>query len=46
MGFPLSASDNEVIEVRQVMEFSDFPPEVQDVAAGFPELQKQSETPQ
>ncbi len=40
------ASDNEVIEVRQVMEFSDFPPEVQDVAAGFPELQKQSETPQ
>jgi hypothetical protein len=35
------ASDNEVIEVRQVMEFSDFPPEVQDVAGGFPELQKQ-----
>jgi hypothetical protein len=34
-----------VIEVRQVMEFSDFPPEVQDVAAGFPELQKQSGTP-
>lgn len=38
------ASDNEVIEVRQVMEFADFSPEVQDVAAGFPELQKQSGT--
>jgi hypothetical protein len=39
------ASDSEVIEVRQVMEFADFPPDVQDVAAGFPELQKQSGTP-
>ena len=33
------ASDNEVIEVRQVHEFSDFPPDVQKAAAGFPELQ-------
>lgn len=27
------ASDNEVIEVRQVQEFADFPPEVQEAAA-------------
>ena len=33
------ASDNEVIEVRQVHEFTDFPPDVQKAAAGFPELQ-------
>jgi hypothetical protein len=36
------ASDNEVIEIRQVQEFSDFPADVQDVAARFPELQAQS----
>jgi len=35
------ASDNEVIEVRQVQEFSDFPADVQEVAAKFPELQAQ-----
>lgn len=33
------ASDNEVIEVRQVQEFSDFPADVRQAAAGFPELQ-------
>jgi hypothetical protein len=33
------ASENEVIEVRQVQEFSDFPPDVQQAAAGFPEMQ-------
>ena len=33
------ASDNEVIEVRQVQEFSDFPADVQQAAAGFSELQ-------
>lgn len=33
------ASDNEVIEVRQVQELSDFPPDVQQAAAGFSELQ-------
>jgi hypothetical protein len=33
------ASDNEIIEVRQVQEFSEFPPDVQEAAAGFPELQ-------
>jgi hypothetical protein len=36
------ASDNEVIEVRQVQEFSDFPADVREAAAGFPELQGQS----
>jgi hypothetical protein len=35
-------SDNEVIEVRQVQEFADFPPDVQEAAAGFSELQAQS----
>jgi hypothetical protein len=33
------ASDNEVIEVRQVHEFSEFPPDVQKAAAKFPEMQ-------
>lgn len=31
--------DNEVIEVRQVQEMSDFPPEVQRVAEGFENMQ-------
>jgi hypothetical protein len=30
--------DNETIEVRQVHEFSEFPPDVQEAAAGFPDL--------
>ena len=34
------ASENEIIEVRQVQEFGDFPADVQEAAAGFPELQK------
>ncbi|MBI5321633.1 YciI family protein [Bradyrhizobium sp.] len=33
------ASDNEIIEIRQVQEMSDFPPDVQQAAAGFAELQ-------
>jgi hypothetical protein len=33
------ASENEVIEVRQVQEMSDFPPDVQAAAAGFTEMQ-------
>lgn len=33
------ASSNEVIEIRQVQEFSDFPDDVQKAAAGFPEMQ-------
>jgi len=35
------ASDNEVIEIRQVQEFSDFPDDVQEVADKFPELKAQ-----
>jgi hypothetical protein len=33
------ASSNEVIEIRQVHEMADFPPELQQAAAGFGELQ-------
>jgi hypothetical protein len=32
------ASGDEIIEVRQVQEFADFPADVQEAAAGFPEL--------
>ena len=34
------ASDNEVIEVRQVQEFSEFPSDVQEAAANFPSMKK------
>ncbi|MGD9538778.1 MAG: YciI family protein [Alphaproteobacteria bacterium] len=33
------ASENEVIEVRQVQAFEDYPADVQKAAAGFPEMQ-------
>jgi len=33
------ASANEIIEIRQVQEMADFPPDVQKAAAGFSELQ-------
>jgi hypothetical protein len=36
------ASDNEIIEIRQVQEMSDFPADVQAAAAGFTELQGKS----
>jgi len=36
------ASDNEVIEVRQVQELSDFPDDVKRAAAGLSDLQAQS----
>lgn len=36
------AGDNETIEVRQVQEMEDFPPEVQAAAAGFTDMQKQA----
>jgi hypothetical protein len=36
------ASGNEVIEIRQVQEFSDFPADVQEAAAGFHEMQSKS----
>jgi hypothetical protein len=35
------ASDNEIIEVRQVQEMDDFPADVQQAAAGFEQLQAQ-----
>jgi hypothetical protein len=38
-------SENEVIEVRQVQEFSDFPTDVQEAAAKFPEMQAQAGRP-
>jgi len=34
------ASPNEIIEIRQVQEMADFPPEVQAAAAGFGDLKK------
>ena len=37
------ASSNETIEIRQVMEMSDFPPDVQPAAAGFDELRSRPE---
>jgi hypothetical protein len=36
------ASDNELIEVRQVQELSDFPADVQKAAAGFAKAQQPS----
>jgi hypothetical protein len=33
------ASDNEIIEIRQVQEFSDFPADVQKVLEDYPEMQ-------
>lgn len=33
-------ADNEMIEVRQVQEMSEFPPEVKEAASGFAELQE------
>ena len=35
------ASANEVIEIRQVQEMSEFPPEVQEQAAKLPQMQRQ-----
>ena len=34
------AAENETIEIRQVMEMTDFPADVQDAAAGFTEIQQ------
>ena len=33
-------ADNEIIEVRQVQEMSEFPPEVKEAASGFAEMQQ------
>lgn len=38
------AGDNEIIEVRQVQEFEDFPADVQEAATGFEEMQAKSRT--
>jgi hypothetical protein len=37
------ASNNEVIEIRQVQEFADFPADVQQAVAKFPDLQAQTD---
>jgi len=34
------AGENEIIEIRQVQELEDFPPDVQKAAAGFQEMQQ------
>lgn len=34
--------DNEIIEIRQVQEFEDFPADVQDAASGFKDMQARS----
>jgi hypothetical protein len=34
------ATENEIIEIRQVQEMSDFPEDVQEAAAGFSEMQQ------
>jgi hypothetical protein len=38
-------SENEIVEVRQVQEMSDFPPDVQKAAEGFEQLQKKAGQP-
>ena len=35
-------SENEMIEIRQVQEMADFPPDVQKAAAGFDEMQRKA----
>ena len=35
-------SDNEIIEVRQVQDFADYPPDVQKAAHGFQDIQTQA----
>lgn len=35
-------SENEIIEIRQVQEFADFPEDVQKAAEGFQEMQERS----
>jgi hypothetical protein len=36
------ASDNEIIEIRQVQEMADFPADIQEAVAGFDQLQAKS----
>ena len=35
----IPGSENEIVEIRQVQEMSDFPADVQKAAAGFPDMQ-------
>ena len=35
-------SDNELIEIRQVQEFADFPSDVQEAASGFQEMKAEA----
>jgi len=37
------ASDNEIVEIRQVQEMTDFPADVQAAAAGFKDMQHHPE---
>jgi len=37
----IPASENEIVEVRQVQEMSEFPADVQKAAAGFSDMQQQ-----
>lgn len=39
------ASENEVIEIRQIHEFSDFPPDVQQAASGLQALHAEQDRP-
>jgi len=39
VGHALPGSGNEIIEIRQIQEMSDFPAEVQKAAEGFTEMQ-------
>ena len=39
------AADNEIIEIRQVQEFADFPADVKVAATGFKDLQDSKEHP-
>lgn len=39
------ASNNEVIEIRQVQEFLDFPPDVREAAARYPEIRAEIKAP-
>ena len=36
------AGENEIIEIRQVQEFEEFPPDVKEAAAGVKEMQEES----
>ena len=45
MGFALPGFRQRVIQVRQVQEFTDFPADVEEAAAGFSDVQAPAERP-